>query len=121
MAERLEFQGGHLAVDSGNFFFREFAGENHAGETDAAEKPCPSGVADVALGARVKVDRRNIHPQHGHILHYQSVDSGAVKLADEFLYIGNLVVENNGVDGSVDAGVVAVCHFHHPGNIGDGF
>jgi hypothetical protein len=84
----------------------------------SARKRAFSGRADVALGGGVQVDGRQVQFQQAHVLDDEGVHAGVVKLVDQLARRFQLGVVQDGVEGGVDAGVVAVGECRQAGDVG---
>ncbi len=89
---------GDSLMDSCNLFERKFPCKDKTREAHIGKKTGFGRIADVALGACMKFNRRNIHPQDTHVLDNERVNSGPVQLSDKLLHRLQLIIINDGVD-----------------------
>ena len=111
-AERSVHEYLHRHIDGvGNSLYfsqRVFSRQHELGEAGFG-KPCRLvGRADIALCAGVERYRRQVKPEVGHILNYECVDTGSVKLLYKARCFVKLVVVENGVHRHVDPRAVSV-------------
>ncbi len=76
-----------------------------------------AGVTDVGLGAGVKLDGRQVEFEQPHVLHDERVHPGVVELPDQLARRFQLSVEQDGVGGDEDFGVIAVRVRHQARNV----
>ncbi|MNT44186.1 hypothetical protein D3C72_1807030 [compost metagenome] len=94
----------------------QLARQHHLREAGIGQKARLGGVADVALGGGVQLDRRQIQLQDAHILHDQRIDTRVVQLPDQLARGVQLGVVQDGVERGEDARVVAVGKLHQLGD-----
>ena len=80
----------------------QLAGEHDLSESAILQKAHFPRCAVVTLGAGMKGNGGKIHPQKTHVLHYQRIDTGMIKLPDKAFHGIELAVVDDGVDRDVD-------------------
>ena len=115
MDKSLQLDVGHLAVDVGHLAYREFTGENHPRESQAAQPSHPLRRAVVGLGAgmechppprRLLALRHHLHECH--VLHEDGIHAHCGELVDQCANLFQLMVIDDGVDRHIDLGEKAV-------------
>ena len=100
------------------FIKREFARHHELAEAGAREKKGLFRRADVALGACMQGNRRNVEPQKRHVLHYQCVGSRAVQLFYQTFNSAEFRIIYKSVERYVDLGIEAVGIVGHARYVG---
>ena len=109
----------HSLNNRGNLGSRELTGKYKLRETHSLKKAGFLGRANVALRARMKLDRRNIHAQNAHILHNERIYAHAVEPGNHSLHIAQLAVVDDSIHRDINPRAKLMRKVHHAGNIID--
>ena len=95
----------------------QLAGEHDLAEADVGEKFRFLNAADIALGAGVQLNRRNIQLHDPHVLDNQRVDAGFIQVGYQALRRFQLIIMKNGVQGHEHFRAVAMGKRYQTGDI----
>ena len=95
----------------------QLAGEDDLAEADIGKKFRFLHAANIALGAGMQFNGRNIQLQHAHILDNQRVHAGFVQIGYQTLRRFQFIIMKNGVQGHEHLRAVAVGKWHQSGDV----
>lgn len=104
----------------GDLLQREFAREHELRQAHVLQKARLFRGADVALGAGVQLDGRQVEFEQAHVLNDERVHAGIPELVHQAPRGLEFVVAQDGVERDEHAGVKAVRMAHQPLDLGDG-
>ena len=104
-------------VDIADLIEVQLARQNNLRKSDVREKLRLLNGADIALGAGVKLNRRDIQFQNAHILNDQGVNAGLVEIGDQTLRRLQFIIMKNGVQGHEHLRPETVGERHQLGNV----
>ncbi len=84
-------------MDSTDLLQIKLTGQYDLREANVGEKLRLLHAADIALGAGVQLDGRNIQLQHAHILHDQRINASLVEVGDQAPGRLQLIIMQNGI------------------------
>ena len=106
-------------VDVADLIDGQFAREHQLREAGVAEEFRLLFRADVALGAGVQLNRRQVHFHQAQVLHDQRIDAGLVQLPDLLARTFQFRVVQDGVERNENARMVAMRELHQRRDILD--
>ncbi len=71
------------------------------------------------MGGSVKRDRRKLHVEQSHVLHYQRIDAGTVEGGDDTAHVGQFVIVDYSVKSDIDAHAETMGKFDERGYVSD--
>ena len=91
-----------------DFMQGELASHDQLRESKRLQETSLLGGAQVALCAGMKSYGRQVETQDAHVLHNERIYPRPVKVVDEPLYTGKLIVVDDGIDRCIDASPILV-------------
>ncbi|SLY31433.1 Uncharacterised protein [Klebsiella quasivariicola] len=95
----------------------QFARQHDLAETRVRKKFRFFHAANIALGAGMQLNRRQIQLHNPHILHNQRVNACFIEIGNQPLRRRQLIVMQNGVQRHKDLRAIAMGKRHQPGDI----
>ena len=97
----------------------QLAGQHQLRESGLAEKARLVQAADIALGAGMDLDRRDVHLHDAHVLHDQCIHAGVMELMDQLACRLQFGIMQYGVERDEHPCMVTVGKGHQRGDVGD--